>query len=255
MPDLTIITVHLNDFDGLSRTQRSLAAIHAPGQAEWIVVDGDSTLESENEPLFMDVKSRATHFISEPDEGIYDAMNKGTRIAGGEYVLYLNAGDELHPCFDLDKFKRLVSRTRPDMVLGRCEVQYQDEVKILVKTRSPSLAWYSLPANHQATFFRREVLGEAPYDTHYRLAADYDLVCRLLKGGASVDRLDSIVSVFYRGGSTDVRGDLSRKEENEIRMNYFGISPVIGNAIVRFKTMNARQSRISQVLRFWRRWI
>ena len=85
---------------------------------EWVVIDGDSELQDGHPEIFQRVNSLATHFISEPDNGIYDAMNKGTRLASGDYVLYLNAGDELHPDFDPEQLSHLFEETSPEMVGG-----------------------------------------------------------------------------------------------------------------------------------------
>ena len=105
MPILTVITVHLDDFDGLLRTCQSLRTTLSTKNVEWIVIDGGSVTHSKEQNLASDLaKSCATHYLSEPDDGIYDAMNKGTQLASGAYVLYLNAGDELHPKFSSINF-------------------------------------------------------------------------------------------------------------------------------------------------------
>lgn len=255
MPFLSIITVHLNDFDGLLRTLHSLASTVESPDLEWIVIDGASDRQLDRGNLMDQVFQQASEFVSEPDKGIYDAMNKGTRMATGDYVLYLNAGDELHPEFDVGILHQETAGVNPDMVWGRCEVHYPDGVKIIVRPRPKSMTWYGLPANHQAMFFRRSVLGHAPYDARFRLAGDYELVCRLLKQGASLVRLDLVVSVFRRGGRTDTQGDISKAEENAIRNKYFNLHPFLGHAIFKFKDMNSKHSTMARFFRIWRRWI
>ncbi|MDX2463979.1 MAG: glycosyltransferase [Porticoccus sp.] len=251
---ITVVTVHLNDFSGLSRTLKSLELSGQMNHLEWIVIDGGSQL-TDRGLCFKQVKSIADYFISEPDKGIYDAMNKGTSLATGDYVLYLNAGDELHPDFDVEHAKKSAAGILPNMILGRCEVRYQDGSQIKVKTRSPSWAWYCMPAYHPAILFRRDILGDNPYDTTYKLAADYDLVCRLLVNDARVTQLASVISVYHRGGVSDIQGDAAREEENQIRLKYFQIPVFVGNGIKRFKKMNAKQSPFSKLTRLLRRWV
>jgi len=82
VPNLTIITIHLDDPDGLHKTFESLGPTLRSESVEWIVVDGGSDRQSA--AVLKAVESLADVFISEPDEGIYDAMNKGTRLAAGE---------------------------------------------------------------------------------------------------------------------------------------------------------------------------
>ena len=145
---VSVVTIHLNDFAGLNRTFNSLKLSRCFNHLEWIIIDGDSEL-TDGGLFFEQVKSSADHFLSEPDKGIYDAMNKGTRLASGDYILYLNAGDELHPDFESALLDHLAAGASPDMIWGRCEVHYLDGSKIQVKTRSPSWAWYCMPAFHQ----------------------------------------------------------------------------------------------------------
>jgi len=176
--DLTIITIHLNDFDGLLRTIQSLGPVLSRDNVEWVVVDGGS--KRRDGDVVEQAESHANKFISETDKGVYDAMNKGTCFASGDYVLYLNAGDELHPEFDIDKFFLLADTTHAEMIWGQCMECYENGKTIQIKTRSVSWAWYCMPVCHPATFFRRDSIGDHPYDAWFRIAGDYDLICHLL---------------------------------------------------------------------------
>ena len=151
---LSIITIHLNDINGLEAKLESLRLLLGIPEIEWIVVDGGSVQAPSCLGVIEAVKGLANQFISEPDEGIYDAMNKGTRCASGEYVLFLNAGDELHVDFDILSFSELVSVTNAEMILGRCQERYENGKVIDVKTRSLSWVWYgiSLPTTPLSFF-------------------------------------------------------------------------------------------------------
>ena len=252
---LSIITIHLDDFAGLGRTFASLRLLNDRDVFEWVVIDGGSTALDENRELFELVGEFSDCFVSEPDQGIYDAMNKGTRLAKGDYVLYLNAGDELYTHFDPGDLKELLGESRPEMIWGRCQERYKSGALVQVKTRSPAWTWYGMAAYHPAIFFRRDLLGQAPYDTAYKIAADYDLVCRLIGAGAQVIMLKAVVSIFHHGGLSDTQGDATREEENRIRLKYFNIPVFAGNLIKGIKGLNARISRVAWFRRLWRRWI
>ena len=89
--NITIVTVHLDDFAGLKRTFQSLQTLLTRSRVMWVVIDGGSLIETEDQKVCLEqVESAATFFSSEPDHGIYDAMNKGSLAANGDYVLYLS---------------------------------------------------------------------------------------------------------------------------------------------------------------------
>lgn len=248
-----MVTIHLNELAGLFKTLQSLDPVLGNDTVEWIVVDGGSSRQADD--VLAQAQSLADHFISETDGGIYDAMNKGTRTATGDYVLFLNAGDELHPDFKLEALIELAQDSMPEMVWGDCLERYGNGALVRLKTRSPSWAWYCMPVYHPAVFFRRDVLGDHPYDTHYQIAADYELICRLLSQGARAVKLNSPVSIFHRGGLSDVQGKVTRYEENQVRLRYFKVSKFTGNFIQRFKNLNARLARFAWLRGIWRRWI
>ena len=124
---LSIITIHLNDFPGFERTLKSLGPVLGNAHVEWIVIDGGSNLAKDKTGSFMLVRSLAAHFISEPDDGIYDAMNKGTQLASGGYVVYLNSGDELHPDFQFNKLAGALDDGAAGMIWGRYDVRDHNE--------------------------------------------------------------------------------------------------------------------------------
>jgi putative colanic acid biosynthesis glycosyltransferase len=251
--NLSIITVHLDDFSGLRRTLASLQGHISLADVEWVVVDGGSRPGSETDTGFLaKVRANASRLVSESDQGIYDAMNKGTRLAQGKYVLFLNAGDELHPDFKFRSWAQFFRKEQADMLWGGCTERYCNGEEINVKTRSPRWTWYGMPAYHPAIFFRRKILGEKPYDTTFRIAADYDLISRLVSSGCVVERVPLKVSVFNRGGLSDTRSDEMRQEENRARLKHFLVPRWVGASIVAFKSVNSRIAKVAWFRRLWR---
>ena len=169
----SIVTIHLNDFDGLEKTSRSLKRILGQPNVEWVLVDGGSDCTSTSQRRILDTAfAMADHHVSGRDNGIYDAMNKGTRLTSGQYVLYLNAGDELHEDFEPEPVVAALEGSQPAMLMGRCVVRYTNGQEVELKTRSSAWTWYGMPASHPAILFKRQLLGEAPYDTSFRIASE-----------------------------------------------------------------------------------
>lgn len=253
---LNIVTIHLKDFEGLRRTLGSLRSMLDVPDVRWIVVDGGSSrVTADDDVLLGEVAALADAYISEPDNGIYHAMNKGTAKALNGYLLYLNAGDELHPEFDWITLARHVEDTTPEMIWGLCHERYSDGTLVRVHNRSPALAWYGMPVNHQNVLFRRDSVGDQPYDTSLRILADYDLVSRLLKSGGRVYRTGMPIAIFHRGGRNAQEFNATMREEERLRVQYYGVPRLVSHLIGRFKTFNAWLGKSPAIRRVLRRWV
>ncbi|VFS76732.1 PGL/p-HBAD biosynthesis glycosyltransferase Rv2957/MT3031 [Kluyvera cryocrescens] len=138
-------------------------------------------------------------YVSEPDKGLYDAMNKGIRMANGKFVLFLNSGDSFHP--EVAQFVRQLRGQNDDaMFLGDAMLDFGDGHQV---RRSAKRGWYiyhSLPASHQAIFFPLRGLQDYPYDVQYRVSSDYALTARMYKSGYRFKRIKGLVSEFSMGG-------------------------------------------------------
>lgn len=233
---LSIVTVHLNDFEALQRTRDSLQPLLESRLAEWIMVDGGSMPGGPREASIMAAAQlKADRFITEPDRGIYDAMNKGIALASGDYLLFLNAGDLLHPDFRADILLEELHEQAPDMAWGECfDI---DRTGRQYRRRPRGTAWLRLgmPVSHQAIFFSRRILPTPAYDTRYRYAADYDLLCRLLAGGARILHLDQPVCVFDLEGRSSRNKRVALNEESEVRRQRLETSWLMDGVIRRAK--------------------
>lgn len=197
---LSIITVAFRNLDGIVKTHASLAHLAKASDIpfEWIVVDGGSKDGTEE---FLENLCGNYHlrFVSEPDNGIYDAMNKGIEMARGKFALFLNSGDIFHP--DAARFVRQLQTQKDDvMITGDALLDFGDGRKT---KRSAKPGWYiyhSLPASHQAIFFPVAGLKVWRYDLQYKVSSDYALAARLYKEGYDFKKLDGLVSEFSMGG-------------------------------------------------------
>lgn len=200
-PGLSIVTVVLNDLHGLNRTAESLAS-QVYGDWEWIVVDGKSGPPNEVDPT--DLTPVPSIFISEPDDGIYDAMNKGWKAASGEWVLFLNAGDVLCQRRTLEDTMPLVMESPATWAFGMVRNVDGSGSVIGIQNASPfnrmghALGNTTVP--HQATFMKRSLLEElGGFNTSLGFAADQELIYRAARSSPPLELVWPIAD-FVLGG-------------------------------------------------------
>ena len=213
-PLFSIITVCLNDKEGLERTFRSVRNQECDS-FEWIVVDGQST--DGTVEFLQELQEQYVHWLSEPDEGLYDAMNKGIERASGEYLLFLNAGDELAAKDVLGKVADAIEiGGRPDLLYGNT-FERTAEGRLLHKQSSPhTRIWYGMFAHHQSIFYKRATVGELRYRLEYPIGSDYAFTGEMLGRSANIVRLPFAVAIFAQGG-------LSFSEFSQAKNDYWKI--------------------------------
>jgi glycosyltransferase involved in cell wall biosynthesis len=196
-PSLTIVTVVMNDAPRLQRTLESVARLKCE-RVEYLVVDGGSTDGTLD--LIRAHEGLVDRWVSEPDRGIYDAMNKATGLSRGRYLMYLNAGDEL-----LVDVCALVEDSPADSVMlyGRANMLFPDGSLSYVKGKrisTPQRFLKGMPLCHQAIIYRREVMQ--PYDTSFRIMSDRLLTYRLVRqyGMQRTRFLDATLVNYYEDG-------------------------------------------------------
>jgi putative colanic acid biosynthesis glycosyltransferase len=198
-PLFSVVTVVRNNAEGLRRTARALKA-QTSQDWEWIVVDGAST-DSTSVVIeeFHDIIGQA---VSERDNGIYDAMNKGLRMAHGKYVFFMNSGDEFALDVSLAELTSFLSKqvAAPDLVFCGTKFSLPGGVTVDRPPKNSSYIWHGMPALHQAIAFRREAHLLVPYDLNYSVSAEYYVVASMLKNGASHALCNIAISVNELGG-------------------------------------------------------
>jgi len=214
-PLLSVVTVVHNDLGGLQRTRRSLQGLLEFGRVEWVVGDGassDGTVE-----WLATVSQSGLRWVSEPDGGIYDAMNRTTGRTRGRFLWYLNAGDEVavdHPRVVVDLLRAEAARPAPDrLVYGDYVLHLTNGTDIVRRARPASYLSHSLPTSHQAMLFPRTAVDAVGrYDSGFAVTGDYDLVARLLRAGVELHRVPVQFARFGLGGqSTRMRSVLIRE--------------------------------------------
>ena len=222
---ISVITVTLNALPALRKTINSVIRQNY-ADFEYIVVDGDSMDGTKD---FLAQGSRGISlWISEPDKGIYEAMNKGVRLAQGDFCIFMNAGDLFVNDGVLAHVDRFLSGS--DIVLGN-EIIIDDDDAIIGFT--PSRNAYTLKhlltssTSHQATFIRRSLLVRHPYDESLRLVSDWKFILeRIIKRDAQLKTINVDVCFFRAGGATFKNlqtGTEERRKTLETYPEYYSI--------------------------------
>lgn len=218
---VTIITVTYNSSNTIVETLASVAE-QTYEDIEHIVVDGGSTDNTMG--LVAAHGSRVSRLISEPDEGIYDAMNKGLRLATGDLVGFLNGDDTFASPDVIERVVRSASDGKPDALFGDLVYVDPSRPRPLVRYwRAGSFSRWKLRLGwmppHPTLYVRRSVIGRVgPFDSRLRIAADYEFMLRLLTSqGIEVSYIPRVLIRMRVGGaSNSSMGAMFRKSLEDL---------------------------------------
>lgn len=203
---VTIITVCYRAESAIGRTMQSVLCQDYPC-LEYIIKDGVST-DHTNELIRerytdFDKKGICLRHIIEPDQGIYDAMNRAAAEAQGEWVIFLNAGDSFYG-------SDVISRTLAGRQDSKADVIYGDTVEndngfLSIRKGDMERVRKRMPFGHQSCLIRTETMRRFPYDPSFQISADYHMVLRLYLAGGKFEYCGEKIAVFSMDGisSTD----------------------------------------------------
>lgn len=232
-PLFSIITVTYNAESTLPATIKSVSA-QTCSDFEHIIVDGaskDSTLDIARSSALP-----STRIISEPDKGLYDAMNKGLALAKGKYLIFLNAGDAFNNETTLSDIAETIKSTDlPDIVYGQTQLVDCNRKRLGDRhlTAPENLTVKSFAKGmlvcHQAFIAKREI---APaYDLTYRFSADYDWCIRCLQKSERNVYIPQTIIDYLSEGVTTANHKASLRERFRIMCRYYGSARTIWNHI------------------------
>ncbi len=233
LPRLSIITVVYNGIHTIERTITSIQQ-QSYKEIEHILIDGgstDGTLE-----LIKKHSGGIATWISEPDRGIYDAMNKGLEMATGEYVWFINAGDEIYSADTLEKIRDLL-RIRSDVYYG--EAMYTDisgeeigvRSEVTPHTLPDQLGWQDMNRGmvvcHQSFLVKRDIAPR--YDLRFPHSGDIDWIIRCLKKSTTTIHTGTVLSNYLIGGHSKKFHIRSLIDRYRVLQHHFGVIPNIMN--------------------------
>jgi len=230
-PKLSIITIVYNNAADIERTMHSVIN-QAYKNIEYIIIDGastDGTLDVINK-----YRDSIAKLISEPDKGIYDAMNKGLQHATGDYVLFMNSGDEIYAA---DTVERIFA-TEPDadIYYGETEmINAAGESLGRRRHKAPNQLKHTsfklgMSVSHQAIYIKRSLIQ--PYNLKYQLSADIDWILNAVKHAQKIVNVHQYVAKYLVGGMSKKRHRQSLKERFDIMSEHYGVLPTVFNHFI-----------------------
>ncbi|MEN0053207.1 MAG: glycosyltransferase family 2 protein [Mucilaginibacter sp.] len=230
-PKLTVITIVYNNVRDIERTMLSVLG-QTYANIEYIIIDGlsnDGTLEVINK-----YGDRISKIISEKDKGIYDAMNKGLAIATGDYIIFMNSGDEFYDAGTVAAV--FAAANDADIYYGETEM-IDDAGQSLGQRRHKAPAkftWrgfkYGMSISHQAIYIKRALTE--PYDSKYQLSADIEWIIRAAKKAKTIVNVNRYVAKYLVGGMSKKKHRQSLEERFDIMKRYYGLIPTVFNHFV-----------------------
>jgi len=207
----TIITITYQNLEGLKKTAASIKE-QTCHDYQWLVIDGDS---DDGTKMFLESDlASICEWVSEPDFGLYDAMNKGIDRATGRYVVFMNAGDQFADTTIISTVKSAINHS-----VEIVDFLYGDSIEqtYYKLARSHEQREWGMFTHHQSMFYRGEILKAFRYDLNYRISADYHLTCRMLEHVKYVKYIHRAICNFEPGGLSQQSKTIGRKEQYKIR--------------------------------------
>lgn len=231
-PKFSIITVTYNAGKVLEETIQSVIS-QTYQQVEYLIIDGgskDNTLD-----IVKQYKEHIHQIISEPDKGLYDAMNKGIQKATGDYLCFLNAGDKWHENNTLQLIVDSLTgqNALPDVIYGETAIVGENGKFLRMRRLSTpeTLNWKSFKQGmlvcHQAFLAKRELAINELYDLSYRFSADFDWCIRIMKHSKVLHNTHHTLINYLNEGMTTQNHQASLKERFRIMCKHYGLFSTI----------------------------
>jgi glycosyltransferase involved in cell wall biosynthesis len=214
----TVITVCRNEIDGIQRTIRSVCSQEFQN-FEWVVIDGGSTDGTLDELLR--AKSRISCLVSEKDEGIFNAMNKGLSLSHGEYVIFMNGGDSF---YDENSMSLYEQNSGPDVIYGNLVFTGNEDRLKKYPHHIDRRDFLRKTLPHQASAVKRELLDRVGgFDESYKIAGDYDFFAKLFQSKQVTSvHIDHPLAKFDDSGisSQTKQRKIGRRENHRVRWSH-----------------------------------
>ncbi|MFD1551793.1 glycosyltransferase family 2 protein [Putridiphycobacter roseus] len=195
-PTLSIITITYNNINGLKKTIASVSALTF-NDYEHIIMDGNSNDGTQAYLKSIDQPTRI--WVSEPDKGIYNAMNKGLAIAKGTWVIFMNAGDQF---FNANILSDIPFSESSSIIYGQCQAEYATGFKRIIKPLPIEQLWKGMSFSHQSVFVTKKLMGVG-FNEKYKYVADFELLFKHFLAGVNFIALQVPICIIDAGGVSD----------------------------------------------------
>ena len=241
-PLVTIITVVYNGDKYLRKAIQSIRD-QTYKNLEYIIIDGDSKDKTVN--IIKDNKDIVSFWISEPDEGLYDAMNKGIKLASGSIIGLLNC-DDWYNNNSIELVVNFFNKHRTcEVIHGQLDV-YDKNGFFLYRSKNkkyPLYKFFRTPFKHPTCFYKKTAYEKIGlFNTKYKLIADYDLMLRTINSKTKVKYLKKPLTNFLSVGLTSGNKDVSGLKDMEIIFSNYIKSKVLIRLILSLRVMKKRIS-------------
>ena len=199
MPLISVATVVFNGAQYIEETLKSVVTQTYPN-IEYLVIDGGSTDGTVD--IIRKHQSSIDYWISEPDGGIYDAMNKAVSASKGEWIIFMNAGDS----FSSESTVKEVFSKYPenaDMIYGGHQIKYDNGYLRLHKPGKLESIWKGLPFSHQSLFTKTALMKRFPFNKENRLGADFEFIYKAYIKGCRITEVNLVVATTQARGVSD----------------------------------------------------
>ncbi len=218
MIDQKIISVVTVVFNGASQIEKTIQSIinQKYKKIQYIIIDGGST--DKTIEIIEKYKDKIDVFISESDNGIYDAMNKALPFCKGDWINYMNVGDTFFSNNTLESlFRNNIFKS--DIIYGNHQVIYP---KLLINKYPNALKniWKGMPMQHQSIFIHRSVFDNKTFNTYYKYAADYDLIYYCFNSCYKFQYVNEIISQVSANGFSESNSISTYLEFKNISLKY-----------------------------------
>jgi len=217
---IAIVTIVRNDPEGLKETIQSLKSqAHQPD--EFIVIDGASTDEKTLE-VIKSHQDFITSWVSESDRGIYDAMNKGVRMAQSEWINFMNAGDRFYNENSLSSLFQGIT-DEASMIYGNSYFEPlpgKDKPVFWQSQKQKKNFWKKMPFSHQSLLAKKSLLEKFPFSLKNRIVSDFEFIIKSTADGAAAVYVDAPVVLIERGGISHQKIILRTWERFKVVMKY-----------------------------------
>ena len=246
----SIISICFNNLDELKYTYDSIKS-QSCVDYEWIVIDGNSQ-DGTKDWL---AKTNPTKWVSEKDNGIYDAMNKGIDMANGKYLIFMNSGDGFASNTVLEETKKEVQVNGfPGFVYGDSIDISENDQEFYRKAKNHKKNWMGMITQHQAMFFSKESINDKKYSLKYPLSGDYAFISEILGGLKEKDilQLEFPICKFSMGGANEEYRFKAIKEDYSIRDKIINLTAITNLSLYSLHYIHALIKKINPASRFIR---